>query len=286
MKNKNKFIKEMLASFFVLAVAAPVNLFKCTLKRAEDGNGKRGENRNDHSRAASILSSQGWNEYKNMWRELDALIDYSHPDSGIAADRFIYIDMSSHEENLDKVLNAMNDMEKEGLITSFEIELLSNMIESRIKYMSGYIYMTRMVVPSIDINSDNLIKAIDAKTDTLFRLLDEEKISGSQFDSALDNIILKLEKYSKIQTAHQILNRWGWETPVDLYGVENEDFDVLKIIDMTYKRMDSLRNENLISDSVFDSYNVLYEKTKTDLLYLETILPFMDTLFRDLLSDE
>lgn len=285
------FIKKTAALLSLSAVSLPVYLLKCTLKQAENGIENPGNNSEKKGRAGDIISSSQWADYKNLWIELDTLVDYSHPDSGISVGHFTYIDMSEFDQKLENVSLSLKELEERGLLSSFESEMLLNMAESRMKYMSGWLYFTRMIPPPVDISSDNLIRYLDAKTDSLFRLKREGLISPETANSAAEFIVLGLEKYAKLQAVHQIQNRWGWDSPMLRIIGENDyldiiDMDVLEYLQKTYDRMDSFHRDGAVSDSLFDYFTETYEKTKTDLLYLETIMPFMDTLFRDLLTRE
>ncbi|MBN1619570.1 hypothetical protein JW890_02500 [candidate division WOR-3 bacterium] len=285
-------VKKTLAFLSLSVISLPVYLVKCTLKQTEGGIENSGNNSEKKTRAQDIISSNQWADYKNLWIELDTLVDYSHPDSGISAGHFTYIDMSELEQKLEKTSLALKELEEHGLLSSFENEMLLKMAESRMKYMSGWLYFTRMMPPPVDISSDHLIRFIDAKTDSLFRLKREGLISQEEANSAAEFIVLGLEKYAKLQAVHQIQNRWGWESPMMLSVMgENGyldiiDMDVLEYLQKTYDRMESFHRDGTVSDSLFDYFSEIYEKTETDLLYLETIMPFMDTLFRDLLTRE
>ncbi|MBN1150977.1 hypothetical protein JXA84_07155 [candidate division WOR-3 bacterium] len=263
-----------------------MNIIKCSLRKGEEGSHKPVENGKEDGRAGRILTSSYWGDYREMWRQLDGVIDYSHPDSDASELHYIYIDMSGQRSYLEKAVASLESLNEEGLLNSFETDLLSAIAESRIKYISGYLYTTRMMPTSIEIRLDRLIKTIDSRTDTVHRLMDEGKITKDQFDSALDNIVLNLETYAKISVSSEILRKWEWEIPLNLRSADINEMDIDRSLQAILGEIESLRNEGILSDSVYESYAGILEKTKADIVYIETIMPFMDTLFRDLLSHE
>ncbi|MBN1150978.1 hypothetical protein JXA84_07160 [candidate division WOR-3 bacterium] len=272
----------------IASVSFPLTFFKCVLnlKKGQESSGE--ENREHRGRFYEITSTDSWKRFRKAWREMDEVARYGFSDDSGLLQEFKYIDLREPSDSLRASLISLKDLQENSLISGFEMELLSDMAESKIQYMSGFNHLTRSIPPLIEIKMDDRIKRINMMIVELEELKRSELITDEQLDSALENIVRNLNEFARMQIAHEYLKSWGWDAK---YGYNpslenNDNIDIEVVIQATMSRLDSIREDGRMTEDEYMDYVEIYNKTLADLAVFDSIAPFMDSLFRDLCTEE
>lgn len=280
--------RKLLPHLLIVSVSFPMTFFKCVFngKKAQESRG--GENNERRGRFYEISSSDSWKRFKKAWREMDEIASFRLSDDNGLIQEFRFIDIREQSDSLTASLSSLEYLQEIGLLSSFEKELLADMAESKIKHMSGYIFLTRSMPALIDVKMSKKIKTINARINELEELKRENLVSDGQFDSALENIVCHLNDYARMQTAYDFLRNWGWD---EKFGYDpdlekEESIDVEREIQITMLKYGNMLDEGRITLAEYDSFQAKCRKTMTEIAVFDSISPFMDSLFRNLCTEE
>ncbi len=236
-----------------------------------------------------IKETYQWKNLKKLWKEIDTLYNFDdvEDENEIIFNINRFVDYKKAEElrnNLDTIIASFSTLKDSLSINDFEIQSIKCIFKERIENMAGIRYLTRMALPPVDIDKSNIIDSVEIKIDILNKLVDKNIISTEEHDSAVTNIVNDIISISTLE----ILNN------VRIYNyfyVETDSFStILHFHIWRFERSydefaEKLKKEEIDSLS-FEIFADNYYKTKEELSKLDSIIPFLDTIFTNLLLDD
>lgn len=234
-----------------------------------------------------IKETYQWKRLKQLWKEIDILyiIDSSEDEISFNMNRFI--DYEKAEElrfELDTIMTSFYSLKDSLSINDFEIQIIKCIFKERIDNMTGIRYLTRMALPPVDIDKSSIIDSVESKIDILNKFVDKNIISPEEYDSGITNIINNIISISTLD----ILNN------VRIYDYYYEHTDSFSSIlhfhtwrfERSYDEFAEKLKKGDIDSLSFSTFSDNYYKTKEELLRLDSIVPFLDTIFTNLLLDD
>ncbi|MBU0707221.1 hypothetical protein KKG41_02505 [Patescibacteria group bacterium] len=148
-----------------------------------------------------------WTNFVTFWQKLDFIKPNEGKDEfDLFGEYYSAITTEDRENFLNKLavlIESLKNMEMdEILITDIEIDLLENICQTRIEYMSsGFTsLLMRMMPPTTITDKENSIMDLERKIDTLIELRTDGKINEAEYQDALGIIKEDIEMYSITDT--------------------------------------------------------------------------------------
>ncbi|MGC9366837.1 MAG: hypothetical protein ACP5FK_07330 [bacterium] len=271
-----RFFSNQLVLFSVFLISTIPFITKCSPRQENHQNDDEQDNQeHQNPRINKIITSEPWQDYKQIWIELDEKRNYFSDSVGIY-DFNGYSSYDTFYQRLDTVMIEFKQLEGQGLLNPLEVEIFEKIAQSRIKYQSGYLHMVRMMPAPLEYQKEALNR-MDARIDTLMALRIKKIITEEMAETLLSNILLDLERFvymDAVATADQ-----GYYF-YDIYLETIPDFD--KQLKLFEAKFDSLRDSGLIEDSVYQNYLINIDEIRLKIETLDTLLTRMEPLFRDL----
>jgi len=234
-----------------------------------------------------IKETYQWKRLKQLWKEIDTLYTFDEPEGEINfnADRFIDYEKAEELRNKsDTIFVSFSSLKDSLSISDFEIQTIRSIFEQRIENMTGFLYMTRMMTPPVEMDKSYIIDSMEIKIDILNDFVDKNIISIEEYDSAVSNIVNDILSISTLE----ILNN----ASIYNYSFEEKDSftSILHFHIWRFERSyddfaEKLKREEIDSLS-FATFADNYYKIKAELARLDSMIPFLDSVFTDLLSDD
>lgn len=273
------FFSNQLVLFSVFLISTIPFVSKCSPRQENHQNDDEQDNQEHQDpRINKIITSEPWQNYKQIWIELDEKRNF-FSDSVSIYDFNNYSSYDTFYQRLDTVMIEFEQMEEQGLLNPLEVEIFDKIAQSRIKYQSGYLHMVRMMPAPLEYQKEAILNRMDARIDTLIGLRIKKIITEEMAESLLANILLDLERFVYMDTVATADQGYYF---YDIYLETIPDFD--RQLDLFEAKFDSLRDSGLIEDSVYQNYLVSIDEIRQKIDTLDTVLNRMEPLFRDLVN--
>lgn len=274
-----RFFSNQLVLFSVFLISTIPFVSKCSPRQENHQNDDEQDNQEHQDpRINKIITSEPWQNYKQIWIELDEKRNF-FSDSVSIYDFNNYSSYDTFYQRLGLVKIEFEQLEEQGLLNPLEVEIFDKIAQSRIKYQSGYLHMVRMMPAPMEYQKEAILNRMDARIDTLIGLRIKKIITEEMAESLLANILLDMERFvymDAVATADQ-----GYYF-YDIYLETIPDFD--RQLDLFEAKFDSLKDSGLIEDSVYQNYLVSIDEIRQKIDTLDTVLARMEPLFRDLVN--
>ena len=274
-----RFFSNQLVLFSVFLISTIPFVSKCSPRQENHQNDDEQDNQEHQDpRINKIITSEPWQNYKQIWIELDEKRNF-FSDSVSIYDFNNYSSYDTFYQRLGLVKIEFEQLEEQGLLNPLEVEIFDKIAQSRIKYQSGYLHMVRMMPAPLEYQKEAILNRMDARIDTLIGLRIKKIITEEMAESLLANILLDMERFvymDAVATADQ-----GYYF-YDIYLETIPDFD--RQLDLFEAKFDSLKDSGLIEDSVYQNYLVSIDEIRQKIDTLDTVLARMEPLFRDLVN--
>jgi hypothetical protein len=172
------------------------------------------------ARTSILWNNPQWQAFKMLWRKLDEVtsIDTDHAPILLNAE-----DAGRFRNELDVAFRELKEVSEEIGIDSVELALLENLTFNRFDflYYGSTLTLTRMALPPVSEQTDNLLPQIEARIDTVIKLRESGLITSKEMVRAFGNMTSCIDTYcvlevlnrSLIYTSPAWLTRWPEDVP-------------------------------------------------------------------------
>ena len=172
------------------------------------------------TRTSILWSNPQWQAFKMLWRKLDSATSI---DTDFVPDHIHAESVGRFRNKLDVAFRELREVSEEIGIDSVELALLENLTFSRFDflYYESSLILTRMAMPPVSEQTDNLLPQIEARIDTVIKLRESGLISSEDMVRAFGNMTSSIDTYcvlevlnrSLMYTSPAWLTRWPEDVP-------------------------------------------------------------------------
>lgn len=214
------------------------------------------------TRTSILWSNPQWQAFKMLWRKLDNV-------NSIDTDSVPHLihteDVSQFRNELDVAFRELREVSEEIGIDSVELALLENLTFNRFDYLyyGSNLTLTRLALPPVSEQTDNLLPQIEARIDTVIKLRESGLIASEEMVEAFENMTSCIDAYCVLEVLNRSLiypsSAWLARWP--------EDVPEIQIA------FDSIRTASLIRiEQDGEAYEGQYQETSDAFKLIETAL--------------
>lgn len=214
------------------------------------------------TRTSILWSNPQWQAFKTLWRKLDNV-------TSIDTDSVPHLihseDVSQFRNELDVAFRELRGVSEEIGIDSVELALLENLTLNRFdySYYGSTLTLTRMALPPVSEQTDDLLPQIEARIDTVIKLRESGLIASEEMFTAFGNMTSCIDTYCVLEVLGRSLiypsSAWLTRWPEDVAEIQ--------------MAFDSIRTASLIRiEQDGEAYEGQYQETSDAFKLIETAL--------------
>ncbi len=231
------------------------------------------------TRTSALWSNPQWQEFKRIWKKLDSI---APADGDYSSNQLDYEKLNKIRIELDNSYVELMRIADEITIDSLDIVLLHRLASDRLDILAygSALPMTRMMLPPISDQTDDLLPQIEARIDTVVRLREDGLISSGEMITTFSNLRSSIDLYYLLETINSETGYsgvlWTVRWPMEVDRIQPY-LDSIKT-----SVMESLRNAGSENE---EGYSVMLEDLRNmeqSISNVQDRLPALHDLLLDL----